>query len=166
MTTPPPPLNPTLLASPTITDFGRMTSADWQRIADDQLIAAETLINAASPCPNEALYLAGFALEVALKGKICLEGLSIGAKTHNLADLLYRSQILRAARATPVSAAARANVPFLATAGATYSYWQLFSYIYGKWDNQIRYNVGSNSVADSQEFVAAVKEMVAWIWTA
>jgi hypothetical protein len=159
---------PSLPASPKITEMSLLAVDDWKSIASAHVAAAETLLASDPPHPNEALYLAGFALEVALKGKICLEGLPIGGLSHNLADLLYRAQIYRPAKVTQVPDISRAKVSFLAQAPANfpYTYWQLFSYIYAKWDNQIRYSVGSTSTLDSQEFVAVVKEMVTWIWLA
>ena len=138
-----------------------MPISGWQSIARSHLTSAEILANHMPPQPHEALYLAGFALEVALKGKTLQEGIAI-EPTHDLEELLVRSQILREAKRTtiPTSAETALGLP----AGTTY--WDLFDIVLSAWFNELRYSVGSATPRAAVDFVSTVKELEGWLWTA
>jgi hypothetical protein len=128
-----------------------LKTGDWQRLTTSNLTAATALLN---------LYLAGFALETALKGKTYMEGIE-PESTRDLKELLYASQVFRAAKATAVPYAVSTRL------GAVYpTYLDLFGYLVNTWDNELRYSAAGSALANAREFVMAVEEMVGWIWTA
>jgi hypothetical protein len=141
---------------------------DWEEVAKRYLLAAESLIQAEPGHPDQALYMAGFALELALKRTIKKRDIPIqqhmGTMTHNLLHLLFFSQLYMEARQTVMLSGAIQNVGFLT--GATppgFTYWELFTHIYSKWYNEFRYSTGNTTYAEATDFVQAVKEMMAWI---
>jgi hypothetical protein len=135
--------------------------AGWQKIAQSALAAATVLANHSPPQPHEALYLAGFALEVALKGKGLQEGVAVDP-IHDLEELLVRSQILRPAKGMIVAGnvAAKQGLPISAT------YWDLFDIIRSQWFNELRYSVGSVRPTVAADFVDIVRELEGWLWNA
>ena len=134
--------------------------AEWLGIAQRHLAAAETLLAAAPAHPDEAVYFAGFALEVALKGKGAREGIAV-EPVHDLEELLVRSQVLREAKAATIPPPVVARLGF-----SQATYWDLFKFAALNWDNELRYNVASVTPAMASDFVRAARELVDWLWKA
>jgi hypothetical protein len=149
------PKNPLTVRNP-----NTLPSTDWLAIAQSHLTAAKLLAGHATPQPHEAIYLAGFALEVALKGKGLVENIAVDP-THDLEELLVRSQVLRKARTQAVPAAAITRLGFPAP-----TYLDLFIFIKSQWHNELRYSVGTATPNAATEFATAVEEMVNWLWAA
>lgn len=140
---------------------GDLPVAGWQAMAQSRLAAAAVLAAHAAPRPQEAVYLAGFALELALKGKGLQEGVAVDP-IHDLEELLVRSQALRPARTTVVSPATATALGF--SPGATY--WQLFDLVRSQWHNEVRYGGGKTMPHEAKTFVAIVQELEGWLWSA
>jgi hypothetical protein len=138
-----------------------MPVASWRAMAQGHLEGATVLANHVDPRPHEALYMAGFALELALKGKGLQEGVAVEA-IHDLEELLVRSQALRSARATTLPAE-KASALRLAP-GATY--WHLFDFVRSNWINERRYSDTRVPTHVARGFIHAVKELEGWLWTA
>ena len=90
-----------------------MTRADWQQIAEERLLAAQSLV-AAQNWPS-AYYLAGYAVECGLKSCILArvatnpevifleKNFSSNCWTHNIEDLVRLADV-KATRATDIAA--------------------------------------------------------------
>jgi len=135
-------------------------AANWLALAQSNLQAATALATHTSPQPHEAVYLAGFALELALKGKGLLEGVGL-PEIHALEELWVRSQLLRKSRTDPVPTATAGRWQFDPVIG-----WDVFMHVNSRWHNEQRYSVGTTTANDAREFVDAVSELVRWLWTA
>jgi len=135
--------------------------AGWQAIAQSHLAAATILASHTVPQPDEALYLAGFALEVTMKGKGLQEGVAVDP-IHDLEELFVRSQVLRPARATRIPATSASALKLAADT----TYWDLFDFVRSQWFNELRYSVGNTLPETAVNFVDTVKELEGWIWAA
>ena len=149
-----------MITPPRAKEPNDISVAEWRAIADSNLGAAHALLVPDPPFAHHALYLAGFAVEVALKGKCILQGIPL-KKDHSLLDLLLRSQLLRPAQATTIPA----DVVDTDLGGVPYgTYFDLFRFLGSAWHNELRYSLASK--ANASEFVQGAREMVRWLWIA
>lgn len=149
------------MARPKPRKASSLNAAEWRQLTDGTMRSAKALLALTPPQAHDALYLAGFALETALKGKTLMEGIP-PLETHDLTELMYCAQIYRKLKADPVPSAVNARIG----SGPYPKYEDLFDFLVKNWDNEKRYSVTGTSISDATEFVTAVEEMVAWIWTA
>jgi HEPN domain-containing protein len=134
------------------------THEEWTALAKRHLEAAKLLANNEPSHPEDAVYLAGFALEVALKGKTVAEKVPL-SKLHDLTELLYRSQLLRSAREQILldKLASELQLP------SNISYLEFFEYLFGYWNNQMRYSITRLEVEQTKSYLMQTEEAIRWI---
>jgi hypothetical protein len=131
-----------------------MTRSDLQQLADLRIAEASALLSLTPPCPSGAYYLAGYAVECALKACIAKgvnqhdfpdKELAIASYTHEVEKLLKVAELKR-----ELENYADANPLFKLQWG-----------VVKDWTEASRYR--QHSVAAAQKLVDAVNGVLPWI---